>query len=187
MWAPSRSRLRLKCCNVALTSHVTGDKAFGAYYFAAALAVVGLVVEFFVDKRNPELTVDARFDLGIAFFAYAVIRLESTREMDNLYFRNEGWALASDLFFFFGFVGAKLTSASASREVRSRLRLSHPPHRWHVSTKLLAGTWLCSPPRRLARGSRLCVASSATAMGIMACGTTALTRRPRRRCRWASW
>ena len=49
--------------------------------------------------------------------AYGIIRLESTRDVDNLYFDDSKFSLGSDMVFFFGFVGAKLTSRSGSREV----------------------------------------------------------------------
>lgn len=101
----------------------------GAYIFATILAIASVLVELAVDKRNPELSQSGRFDLGLTFIAYGIIRLESsmvktstiddqTTEYDfHLFFDDPSFALASDLFFFFGFVGAKLFNPRSSREV----------------------------------------------------------------------
>jgi len=59
-----------------------------------------------------------RFDLAGAMIALAIMRLEATRNYDNIYFKNQGtYGVAFDLFFFCIFLGAKLVGRSGSREV----------------------------------------------------------------------
>jgi len=94
------------------------NENYMAYVLALLIALITIPIEFAVDRRNPELTKDLRFDLAGAMIALAIMRLEATRNYDNIYFKNQGtYGVAFDLFFFCIFLGAKLVGRSGSREV----------------------------------------------------------------------
>lgn len=89
-----------------------------AYLLALFVALITLPIEWAVDRRNPELTKDLRFDLAGAMIALAIIRLEATRHTDQVYFAKQtSFGVMIDLFFFCIFLGAKLVGRNGSREV----------------------------------------------------------------------
>jgi hypothetical protein len=104
-------------------------EATGAYVFAMIVSVITLPIEWAVDRRNPEMTKDLRFDLAGALIALAIIRLESTRQIGGysiqgtkcrgMYFETENthFQVAIDVFFFIAFLGAKLVGRTGSREL----------------------------------------------------------------------
>ena len=93
-----------------------------------------------MDRRNPEMTKDLRFDLAGALIALAIIRLESTRQVGGyslegtscrgMYFETENthFQVAIDLFFFVSFLGAKLVGRTGSRELCVRTRTRQTSH-----------------------------------------------------------
>eukprot|EP00040_Diaphanoeca_grandis_P002433 m.21635 g.21635 ORF g.21635 m.21635 type:complete len:269 (-) comp13489_c0_seq1:435-1241(-) len=106
--------LAIACIQIG---HQNNDNII-AYIIAFILALVCIPLECAVDRRNPELTKDLRFDLAGALIAYGIIRIEATRRADHIYF-NPGKSLQifMDLYFFFVFVGAKLVGRTGTREV----------------------------------------------------------------------
>jgi len=104
-------------------------ESVGAYVFALIVSLITLPIEWAVDRRNPEMTKDLRFDLAGALIALAIIRLESTRQVGGyslegtscrgMYFETENthFQVAIDLFFFVSFLGAKLVGRTGSREL----------------------------------------------------------------------
>jgi len=101
----------------ASRGHDNGEN-YMAYILALLLALITIPIEFAVDRRNPELTKDLRFDLAGAMIALAIMRLEATRSIANIYFVDQGtYGVAFDVFFFVIFLGAKLVGRSGSREV----------------------------------------------------------------------
>ena len=97
--------------------HATVDN-YVAYLLALFIALISLPIEWAVDRRSPELTKDLRFDLAGAMVALAIIRLEATRTIDNIYFTSGvGLQIAIDMYFFVIFLGAKLVGRNGSREV----------------------------------------------------------------------
>jgi hypothetical protein len=113
----------------------------GAYVLAMLICIVTLPIEWAVDRRNPEMTKDLRFDLAGALIALAIIRVESTRQskpnggttglggpIRGLYFESNiddenakndttHYQVAIDVFFFVGFLGAKLVGRTGTREL----------------------------------------------------------------------
>lgn len=81
------------------------------------ITLVSIPVELVVERRNKDLTKDLRFDLSCALIAYGVIRIEATRNKDQIYFAKRGFQISMDLFFFFAFLGAKMVGRRGSREV----------------------------------------------------------------------
>jgi hypothetical protein len=88
-----------------------------AYLLAFFVAVITLPIEWAVDRRNPELTKDLRFDLAGAMVALAIMRVEATRNARQLYFVKSANAIALDVYFFLIFLGAKLVGRCGSREI----------------------------------------------------------------------
>lgn len=56
-----------------------GHQNWIGFLFAMFVALLALPIEWAVDRRNPELTKDLRFDLAGAIIALAIIRIEATR------------------------------------------------------------------------------------------------------------
>jgi len=96
--------------------HRNGDNII-AYIIAFLITLISIPLECAVDRRNPELTKDLRFDLAGALISYGIIRMEATRRGTGIYFSLTSLQIFMDLFFFFVFVGAKLVGRSGTREV----------------------------------------------------------------------
>lgn len=88
-----------------------------AYIIAFLITVVAIPVELAVERRNKEITKNLRFDLAGAMIAYGIIRIEATRNKDQIYFKHDSFQIMMDLFFFFSFLGAKMVGRTGSREV----------------------------------------------------------------------
>jgi hypothetical protein len=74
--------LAIVCAHFGNVHKDDGHQHWGAYLLAMIIALAALPIEWAVDRRNPELTKDLRFDLAGAIIALAIIRIEATRLPD---------------------------------------------------------------------------------------------------------
>lgn len=107
-------------CGIAIAAADLGhknDENIIAYIIALIITVICIPIELAVERRNKEITKDLRFDLAGALISYGIIRIEATRNKDQIYFQHTSFQIMMDLFFFFAFLGAKMVGRTGTREV----------------------------------------------------------------------
>eukprot|EP00038_Savillea_parva_P008297 m.176044 g.176044 ORF g.176044 m.176044 type:complete len:288 (-) comp14098_c0_seq1:57-920(-) len=90
---------------------------YGLYVVGFFLTLIGLIMEYVVERRNDGDEMAIRFDLSLALLSYGLMRIQATATENEIYFEVDGFQTAMDLYFFLAFLGAKLVGRTGSREI----------------------------------------------------------------------